>query len=220
MLNQNINKELLRDDKIHRLFNHQKAADLSELSEILKYNDENILVLEFSNKELDEIIATILQDNDEESKKRSTKYVALKLLKELSKKDNSVSNLHIDELLESFKRESTYLENQDKYPSIEDVIELINLNKSIKRIHIIMNNIRSAIICEGTVPLIGDNLNFATSIYNSPNKFYPSVIRLDEKIEYLSNLYSYIEYDENNTGILSKKIIKDNKQCQNTKKYT
>ena len=108
MINQNIKKELLKDDKIHRLFNHQRAFDLCELSELLKYNDENIILVEFSNKEMNEIIGTILQDNYEESKKRSEQYIALKLLKELLKKDETLSSISIDELLESFKRERTY----------------------------------------------------------------------------------------------------------------
>ena len=219
MINQNIKKELLKDDKIHRLFNHQRAFDLCELSELLKYNDENIILVEFNNKEMNEIIGTILQDNYEESKKRSEQYIALKLLKELLKKDETLSSISIDELLESFKRERTYLENQDKYPSIEDIISMINLNESINRVHIIMNSIRSAIICEGTIPLMGDNLNFGTSIYNAPNKFYPSGFRKNGKIEYLTDLFSYIEFDEGNDGILSRKIKKDNKKCQNTKKY-
>ena len=91
MINQNIKKELQKDDKIHRLFNHQRSIDLQELSEILRYNDENILLIEFSNKELDEIIETILQDDNEEAIKRSTQYIALKLLKELKEKDKSFS---------------------------------------------------------------------------------------------------------------------------------
>lgn len=219
MINQNIRKELLKDDKIHRLFNHQRAFDLYELSELLKCNDENIILVEFSNKEMNEIIGTILQDDYEESKKRSKQYVALKLLKELIKKDDSLSNISIDELLESFKSEKSYLEKQDKFPQIEDIINMINLNESIKRIHVIMNNIRSAIICEGTIPLIGDNFNFGTSIYNAPNKFYLSGFRRNGKIEYLTDLFSYIEFDEANDGILSRKIKKDNKRCQNTKKY-
>lgn len=219
MINQNIRKELLKDDKIHRLFNHQRAFDLYELSELLKCNDENIILVEFSNKEMNEIIGTILQDDYEESKKRSKQYVALKLLKELIKKDDSLSNISIDELLESFKSEKSYLEKQDKFPQIEDIINMINLNESIKRIHVIMNNIRSAIICEGTIPLIGDNFNFGTSIYNAPNTFYPSGFRRNGKIEYLTDLFSYIEFDEANDGILSRKIKKDNKRCQNTKKY-
>ena len=94
------------------------------------------------------------------------------------------------------------------------------MNDSVKRVHIIMNSIKSAIICEGVIPLIGDNLNFGTSIYNAPNKFYPSAHKINEKIIYLTNLYSYIEFDENDKGILSNKLLKENKQCQNTKKYT
>ena len=220
MINQNIKKELQKYDKIHRLFNHQRAIDLHELSELLKYNNENILLIEFSNEELNEIIGTILQDNNEASIKRSAQYIALKLLKGLKEKEKSFSNIPVEELLESFKTEKDYLQNHDKYPKLEDVINLINMNESVKRVHIIMNCIRSAVICEGTIPLIGDNLNFGTSIYNAPNKFYPSAHKTNEKIIYITNLYNYIEFDKNDNGILSNKLLKDNKQCQNIKKYT
>lgn len=220
MINQNLKKELQKDDKNHRLFNHQRSIDLHELSEILRYNKENILLIEFSNKELDEIIGTILQDDNEEATKRSTQYIALKLLKELKEKDKSFSNIPVEKLLESFKKEKDYLQNQDKYPKLEDVINLVNMNDSVKRVHIIMNSIKSAIVCEGVIPLIGDNLNFGTSIYNAPNKFYPSAHKINEKIIYLTNMYSYIEFDENDNGTLSNKLLKDNKKCQNIKKYT
>ena len=220
MINQNIKKELEKDDKIHRLFNHQRAIDLHELSEILKRSNKDILLIEFSNEEINEIIGTILQDKNEESIKRSTQYIALKLLEELKIKDKSFSNIPIKELLESFKNEKDYIQNQDKYPKLEDVINLINLTESVKRVHIIMNCIKSAIICEGTIPLLGDNLNFGTSIYNAPNKFYPSTFKVNGVMEYLTILYRFIEFDDNENGILSNKLLKENKQCQHTKKYT
>ena len=206
MINNILKRELLKEDKIHRLFDHQKASDLCELSQTLKANNDKILLVEFTNKELDEVIGTILQDSKEESKKRAEQYIALKLIQQLSKKDPELSEDKVEVLLEKFKRPDEYKE--DKYPSIEEVMLLIEMNESIKRVHIILNGIRSAILCEGIIPMLNDEVNFGTSIYNAPNRFYPSVINNNGNKTYLTNKYKFIIFDEDMEGEPSFKILK------------
>lgn len=205
MINNILKRELSKEDKIHRLFDHQKASDLCELSKILKEKDEELLV-EFTNKELDEVIGTILQDSKEESKKRAEQYIALKIIQQLSKKDSDLSEDKVEDILEKFKHPDEYYE--DKYPSIEEAMLLIEMNESIKRVHIILNGIRSAILCEGLIPMLNDEVEFGTSIYNSPNRFYSSVVNNNGNKTYLTNKYKFIIFDEDMEGEPSFKLLK------------
>lgn len=206
MINNILKRELSKEDKTHRLFDHQKASDLCELSKILKEKDKELLLVEFTNKELDEVIGTILQDGKEESQKRAEQYIALKLIQELSKKDSELSTDKVEVILEEFKHSDKY--HEDKYPSLEEAMLLIEMNESIKRVHIILNGIRSAIICEGLIPMLNDEVDFGTSIYNSPNRFYPSVINDNGNKTYLTNKYKFIIFDEDMEGEPSFKLLK------------
>ena len=194
MENKNIIRELESNKRGNNIFNDQKSSDLTELKEILEEGEE--LMVDISAEEWDRVAPSLMRRKNMTQLSATRSYVAQMLLNVLKEKYPKIEK-YIYYKASSHKPNFLY-----NLSYIKDILEIEDIHPD--RIHIIMNETKSAILCDAVSILLGDDYPFDVNIYTSPNVFYTTVIPDNRDKVFLWEEYDYTSYNANNEGIVNK----------------
>ena len=200
MTNSIIIRELEKNQKGHIIFDNQKVSDLIELKEILE--KQNQIVVDFSYHEWSKVYDSIWCEDRFRRILETRKYIATKILVELEKKYPQLKEYGASKDIRYFTNGNSELYKENSHAmSIEDLEEIMSMEGiEIDRIHFIMNQTESNVLCDALSILLSDTTPFSVTFYLCPTKFSTFEIPDREKT-ILRDAYSYTRYKEYNEGI-------------------
>ncbi len=208
MTNSKILRELENNQEGHIIFDNQKNSDLSELKEILE--KQNKIVVDFPYHEWCKVFDSIWCEDCFQRVLEIRKYIATKILVELEKKYPQLKEYEASKDIRYFTSGDHELYQKNSHAmTIENLEEIMSIEGiEVNRIHFIMRQTESDILCDALSILLSDNTPFSVSIYSSPTRFSTFEIP-GEKNTTIYEVYSftrYKAYKEGQKNAASKKV--------------
>lgn len=218
MVNTILKRELKSNKNGHKLFDNQKSSDLHEIVENEELHSKDDLYVNLDVKDWDNIRERIYESCDEEEQlKRCQKYITLRILEQLQKRNKELEEYEVNKYLFIFRYDSeeSYKKVENNFLGVNDVIDLLSFEENqVQRIHFIMNGNKNHLLCDALTPFLARDLPFSTSIYTSPNCFYSILIPGIKEKKYIWEEYEYTRFTEYNEGEKNVPKKKKNKKVK------
>lgn len=210
--NEILERELNNNHSIHEVFEYQRVSTLDNIIKRIKASDDNEILLQINMNIMIpfyKLKATIKNDPEQESKFWNH-LVSLLFISQLSEKHeiNTLHDIEVEKKIMTREPFDGYHKYEDIIVNRNDVIEAIKgLKLDNPRLHIIIRSFNDECIWKELVHYLGDKLPFVTMIYSDGNM---PVWRIDsEEEKELTELYKFKNFDGNEEGIGSDKLLTD-----------